>query len=196
MIRRLLASLALLTLPLLCSPAHAYTQNGAFTVNGCGTAPNGFNIAGNGYSVGGWYPYLIDANTGNACVTLSGIPAIGLSFNLTGINGVAPGSANPLYVYPNIAYAPPDASTTVTTGGTFQTVFASNTSRTNCFIENPTSATEPLYVHWTTASPTTSNSASLGPGASFTCAGANTVVTGSIQITATTTGHVFVAAGA
>lgn len=126
----------------------------------------------------------------------------GGNVNLTGINGTAPGPSNPLSVLLqpgttgyNVAQNPADASTTVTTGGTFQTVFPSNTSRVNCFIQNPTSATEVLYVHWNTASASTSNSASLGPGSSFTCAGNGSVVTGTISVTATSTGHPFVAGG-
>lgn len=95
----------------------------------------------------------------------------------------------------NTPYAPADGSGTITTGGTFQQVFAQNLTRVGCFIQNPTSATEPLFIHWTTASPTTNNSASLGPGSSFSCGGNNTVVTGAIQVTATTTAHAFIATG-
>lgn len=93
------------------------------------------------------------------------------------------------------AYNPPDASSTVTTGGSFQQVFAANSARINCFVQNPTSASEPLYVHWTSATPTVANSASLGPGSSFTCAGPGTVVTGAVSVEAATTGHAFTAAG-
>jgi hypothetical protein len=123
---------------------------------------------------------------------------------------VAPttGSAYPIYqdttgklcttgtgVAGNTPFNPTEASGTVTTGGAFQTVFSSNSSRTNCFVMNPTSATEPLYVHWTSATATTANSATLGPGSSFTCAGGGVVVTGAIQVTAATTAHAFVANG-
>jgi hypothetical protein len=88
---------------------------------------------------------------------------------------------------------PLDLSSTVATGGTFQTAIASSGSRTSCFVQNPTSATEPLFVHWTAASPTTSNSASLGPGASFSCRWENTIITGDIKVTATTNGHTYIA---
>ncbi|HWE98839.1 MAG TPA: hypothetical protein VG248_03495 [Caulobacteraceae bacterium] len=95
----------------------------------------------------------------------------------------------------NTAVTPTDAAGTIATGGTFQTVFASNSSRTNCLIANPITATETLFVHYTAASATTSNSIGLAAGAAFTCNGSGVVVTGAIQVEATTTGHAFVATG-
>jgi hypothetical protein len=102
--------------------------------------------------------------------------------------------SGPLSITP-AALTPLDFSSTVATGGTFQTVFTASSSRTSCFIQNPTSATEPLYVHWTAASPTLANSASLGPGASFSCSWNNAIVTSLIQVTAATTAHAYVATG-
>jgi hypothetical protein len=105
------------------------------------------------------------------------------------------GSSTTPQTVTNLAYAPTDASGKITTGGTFQTVFALNLSRVNCLIENPTTATEVLYVHYTAASATLANSVSLNAGSSFNCAGGNTMATGAISVTAATTGHAFMAAG-
>ena len=74
-------------------------------------------------------------------------------------------------------------------------MFAANTSRVNCTIQNPPTATEILYVHYTSASPTTSNSVGLGAGSTFNCVAAGAVVTGQIQAEGATTGHAFVATG-
>lgn len=138
-------------------------------------SPTAFAVPPNtSYTVG-----VCDPSFGTRCIK----PNSDGSINVSGSGG-------------NTKYAPADASGAVATGLTFQQIFATNTSRVNCFVMNPTTATEPLYVHWTTASPTLANSASLGPGASFTCAGSNSVVTGAVQVTATTNGHVFIATGA
>jgi hypothetical protein len=63
-----------------------------------------------------------------------------------------------------IPVTPAEASGTITTGGSFQQIFASNSSRANCSIQNPVTATEPLYVHWTATTASSANSQSLGPG--------------------------------
>jgi hypothetical protein len=86
-------------------------------------------------------------------------------------------------------------SGTITTGGTFQTLLAANSARKGCTIQNPTTATEPLYVSVAiaTGSATTAKSFSLVPGATFQCTQmAGPVITDNIAIEAATTGHVFV----
>jgi hypothetical protein len=85
-----------------------------------------------------------------------------------------------------------NGSTTVATGGTFQTALAADPGRHGCLIQNPTTATEPLYVNVASASPSTANSFSLAPGSSFSCLSGGTVVTDKITVTAATTGHAFV----
>lgn len=101
---------------------------------------------------------------------------------------------NPTYTAP-APYSPPDASGTVTAGGTFQTVFTANPLRIGCFLQNPIAATETLFVHFTVAGATQANSANLGAGGSFNCMWGGVVVTGVISVTGATTGHAFVAAG-
>ncbi|MDP3853144.1 hypothetical protein [Phenylobacterium sp.] len=86
-----------------------------------------------------------------------------------------------------------DASSTVTTGGTFQTVFASSASRLGCFIQNPITASETLFVYEGTGTATTAKSINLAPGAAFNCNAGGIVVTGLVQVTAATTAHAFVA---
>ncbi len=90
-------------------------------------------------------------------------------------------------------HASTDASGTVTTGGTFQTVFASSGSRKGCTIQNPITATETLFVHANPASATTANSFGLAPGATFSCQVGHIVITDAISVTATTTAHAFAA---
>lgn len=87
------------------------------------------------------------------------------------------------------------ASGTVTLGGTFQSVLASNAGRNGCTIENPTTATEALYVFFgPNGSATTAKAISLAAGSSVTCAvGGLAVATDNVSVTATTTSHAFVA---
>ena len=86
-------------------------------------------------------------------------------------------------------------SSTVTLGGTFQSAIASSSTRKGCFIENPTTATEPLYVFFgANGSATTANSISLAAGASVNCATqTGAVLTDNVSVTATTSTHAFVA---
>lgn len=87
-----------------------------------------------------------------------------------------------------------DASSTITTGGTFQALFAANTARKGCFIQNPVAATETLYIGWPASpTPTTANAASLGAGASFNCIVGGVVIDDAISVEAATTAHAFVA---
>lgn len=84
-------------------------------------------------------------------------------------------------------------SSTIATGGTFQSLAVANIGRVGCLIQNPTTATEPLYVNVGSASPSTGNSFSLAAGASFNCSVAGVVITDAIQVEAATTGHAFIA---
>lgn len=87
-----------------------------------------------------------------------------------------------------------NASSTITTGGTFQSILASNASRKGCFIQNPITATETLFVFFgANGSATTAKSVNLSPGAAVTCAiGGSGVLTDNVSATATTTAHAFV----
>lgn len=107
---------------------------------------------------------------------------------------LAPGAAHAATVQTQpTQYAVTDASATVATGGTFQTVFAANAGRHDCVIENPTTATEALYVHADAGSATTANSFSLAAGGVFNCAAYGIVTPDIVQVTAVTTAHAFVA---
>ena len=87
-----------------------------------------------------------------------------------------------------------NASGTIVTGGTFQSILASSGTRVGCLIQNPTTATEPLYVFFgANASATTAKSISLAAGGSVNCAvGGLGVATDNISATATTSTHAFV----
>jgi hypothetical protein len=83
-----------------------------------------------------------------------------------------------------------NASSTVTAGGTYQTVFASSTGRRGCLIQNPVGATELLSVRQGGATVWT-----LPAGGVFSCAApGGLVVSDLIEVTAATTGHAFSAA--
>lgn len=85
-----------------------------------------------------------------------------------------------------------DISGTVTTGGTFQSVSAASASRKGGMIQNPTTATEPLYVFFgANASATTGNSISLAPGGSVSFNAGPIVLQDNVSVTAPTTGHAF-----
>lgn len=83
---------------------------------------------------------------------------------------------------------------TITTGGTSQQVFGANASRRVLLIENPTTATEPLFCNFgAAASLTLGNSISLAAGQSFYQSQPNFVTKSVINCNATTSTHSFVA---
>ncbi len=95
----------------------------------------------------------------------------------------------------NVPSGSTNASGTITAGGTFQTLIAPSASanRKGCLIQNPTTASEVLYVNVGSASPSTANSFSLAAGATFSCNAAGVTVTDTISVEAATTSHAFVA---
>ena len=66
-------------------------------------------------------------------------------------------------------------------------------NRKGCLIQNPTTASEVLYVNVGSASPSTANSFSLAAGATFSCNAAGVTVSDTISVEAATTSHAFVA---
>jgi hypothetical protein len=94
-----------------------------------------------------------------------------------------------------VGYNPADASGTIATGGSFQQVFAANSSRVGCWIQNPATATEVLKVYFQQGTATLAKATDLSPGAGFNCQFGGAVVTGAISVEAATTTHAFVAAG-
>jgi hypothetical protein len=94
------------------------------------------------------------------------------------------------------AVTPTDDGGTITLGGTSQTAIASNTSRKGCWIQNPVSATEDLYVSSTAAAVTTAGTpddADLAPGGSWSCLQGGNIITAAIRVNAVTTGHAYIA---
>ncbi len=162
---RLLA--ALLVLGWGAAPIAAQAQIAyAQTVTTCGT-PNNTPVVGN------TYPVTMDT-TGKLCNSSTGV--------VTSTTKPTGGTTT-------------DSSSTVTAGGTFQSAIAASATRLGCLVENPVSATETLFVFpGANGSATTANSVSLAPGAAFSCAtGTGAVLTDNISVTATTTGHAFIA---
>jgi len=121
-----------------------------------------------------------------------GLLAAGLATVLIACSIPLPSDAAVVQTQPS-PFPVTDASGTVTAGGTFQIVFAQNVARRDCAIENPTTATEALYVHADAGSPTTANSFSLAPGSTLNCQAYGILTPDQVQVTAATTGHAFVA---
>jgi len=81
---------------------------------------------------------------------------------------------------------------TITAGGTFQTLYAANSGRRGCLVQN--TASEVLYVFVGGGAASTNSSFQIQPGGTFSCALTNgQVVTDAIQITTPTTGSRYVA---
>jgi hypothetical protein len=86
-----------------------------------------------------------------------------------------------------------DGSTSVTLGNTFQTILAQNKARRSCLLQNPTTATEPLYVYFgVLGSATIAKSFSLAPGMSINCSSpGGAVESRAVNVTAATNAHAF-----
>lgn len=90
-------------------------------------------------------------------------------------------------------------SGSIAAGGSSQTAIAANSSRKGFLIQNPCTATtqgistaENLFINFTSAASTSAGtSIELGPCDSFSSVG--TITTETITVTATTTGHKYVA---
>jgi hypothetical protein len=100
----------------------------------------------------------------------------------------------PEQVTPNLVGVLTDRSGTVTTGGTSQQLAPANSNRKYLFIENPTTATEALYINFTSAASTAGNSSiSISPGGSLTMTAATYVSQEAVTVTAATSAHGFTA---
>lgn len=78
-----------------------------------------------------------------------------------------------------------DISGTIASGGSYQTAAAANSNRKNCTLENPTTATEPLFIKFgTMAQPY-----SLNAGQAISALNGVVVATDAITVSATTTNH-------
>jgi len=135
-----------------------------------------------------WAQTGTPAQTVATCGTPNNAPVVGGYYSLT-MN-----PASQLCIAGNITANPSvidatstDASGTVTAGGTYQLVIASNASRKGCLIQNPVSASETLNVR---IGATTVYS--LAAGAALSCsAGGGVIVSDNVYVTGTTTGHAF-----
>ena len=127
------------------------------------------------------------SGTGSASVV-----ALLKQIHMDSSGSIAPGS-NTIGATGPAPYSTTDASGTIASGGVFQTVFALNSSRHGCTIQNPTTATEILYVHADTGTATSANSFTIPAGGTFNCAANGIVITDLVSVTGATTGHAFVA---
>lgn len=126
--------------------------------------------------------YVGNGNTGTGAIITAPVGTCATCVSIP----TSAGASSPL--------ASTNISGTVTTGGTFQQVLAQNSSRKGCLIENPTTATEALYIYASASgTASTTNAFSISPGSAFSCSSAGgTVIGDAVQVSATTTGHVFV----
>jgi hypothetical protein len=95
------------------------------------------------------------------------------------------------------AGAPPstgtNVSSTVSVGGTFQSILVAS-NRLDCFVQNPVSATETLFVFFgPIANATTANSVNLAAGQAVTCSSQGATASDQVSVTAATSTHAFVA---
>jgi hypothetical protein len=107
------------------------------------------------------------------------VGATGCALTVTGT--ITPGSP--------VAVPSTNASSTVTTGGTYQSVFTASTARKGCSVFNPLTAPGTLSVRVGGAAVY-----GLSPGAMFGCgAPGGTIISDLIEVTSATTGHAFTA---
>jgi hypothetical protein len=134
------------------------------------------------------------SNAGSGVATSStNVPTVSYNY---GFNGTTwdqlqvDASKNLKVVAAPLAVTSTDASGTVATGGTYQTVQASTAGRKGCLIQNPTTATEIVSIKvGTMASPFT-----VPAGGTFSCSSpGGTVITDAITLTAATATHAFAA---
>jgi len=84
------------------------------------------------------------------------------------------------------------ASSTIATGGTSQQALAANPGRKVFCVEDPSAATEDLFLDFGQPASTTSGvSIDIPPGSLF-CMGGGAIYTGQITVNAVTTSHAFI----
>lgn len=84
-----------------------------------------------------------------------------------------------------------DRHGTITTGGTSQQIAAVNSNRKYLLIFNPPTATETLFINFTTAAAQDATSIPITPGGSFLMQAPSFVSTEAVNAVAATTGHAF-----
>lgn len=103
-----------------------------------------------------------------------------------------PNYSNTAANIPPYAAGTAPAVATITAGGTAQTLFAAGSVKNGCWIQNPPSANETLYVdEIASAGSTSKTSIALTQGGYYKC---DFIPTGTITVEAATTGHAFTAA--
>lgn len=98
-------------------------------------------------------------------------------------------ASSPVSIVPTISTFT-DRSGTITTGGVSQTLMAANASRKSFLVQNPPTATENLYINFTSAA--SASTLALTPGASY-FEESSVVTSEAVTVFAATTGHAFIA---
>lgn len=141
--------------------------------------------------------YAVDAvgaQTVSACGTPNNTPVTGNPYAIT-MDPQGRVCENSSATTTPLAVTSTNISGTITSGGAFQSIAAASGARKGCLVQNPTNATEPLYVFYgANASATQAKSVSLNPGGSANCStGSGGVLTDNVSVMAATTGHAFMA---
>lgn len=110
---------------------------------------------------------------------------------LTALVGLAALAAVPVTAQISRIIVIQDGSGTITTANTSQQVFAAKADRGYLFCQNPTTATESLFVNYGASASTSAGSIELSPGGVSQFLGL-AVPTTNVTVTAATAGHRFV----
>jgi hypothetical protein len=173
--------------------AGAHAQGTVQSVVQCPNTTTGVNQPCNGVTDSG-LPVKVSAQalpSGAATATNQEVtPAGTTATSAQGVQGVTGGVPVPVsgaFGFAPLAVTSTQTGFTITAGGTFQTLAASNTSRKSCTIQN-TSAHTMLVFFGLTASALLTNSLQISPLGSISCANVNgTVLTDNIAVETSTT---------
>lgn len=166
------------------NPSYGISSLPTFASAGAGASPTTSELIAGQFSapdtplfIGQSLPFQMD-KFGNLKVSIAATPLPSL----------------PTVTTPVVVGVLTDRSGTVTTGGTSQVLAPANPGRRYLTIENPTTASEALYVNFTSAASTSvAGSISLAPGGSLTMSAATYVSQEVITVTAATATHAFTA---
>jgi hypothetical protein len=165
---------------------------GTGATSGTVTAPGIFRVDVTGMTHVRLRATAYTSGTLTALANASAAPGLSQVLNpvrLGDASGAVLGVAGNAMVQRLDAVASTNGSGTVTTGGTYQTVFAANSSRKGCTVYNPPAATEVLNVRQAGAIVWP-----ISPGGHFNCSSPGIVVSDLIEVTAATTSHAYTAA--
>lgn len=129
---------------------------------------------------------IVDGANGLNKLTVKSASTPAVAGDTSAVVTLSPNSAGPLGSLTN-------RSSTITSGGTAQTLASTNSARRYLLVENPCAQTESLWINFTTAAVVSQPSVEISPCGSFLMSAPNFVSTELISVIATTTSHPFIA---